>query len=78
MPNPNHTPRVEASLIILEAIKRQYGAIVNGGGLIADCTPAYRRDVVNELGVRYNAMCERAKVDYLPLRTDFTTEDLSL
>ncbi len=61
MSNPLHTPRVEAEMVALEAVKRAHGnldAFIQPGA-----TPAYRRDVLNALAARYNKMLDASGAD---------------
>lgn len=69
MSNPNHTPRQEALLIEVEAIKRAYDSVKRKHNHFTDdLTPAYRRDVCNVLADRYNKRCDDLRLDFIPLR----------
>lgn len=71
MSNPSHSPRTEAIMMEVEAVRRAY---LNPDSLMADgVTPAYRRDVRRALAKRYNRLLEAYKLDGMGL--DENVED---
>ena len=78
MSNPNHSPLVEAKLIVCEATRRAYSNVVHNdlGFVDKHATKAYRRDVANRLAGMYHDLCDKAGFDYLPLNGELTIADM--
>jgi len=70
MSNPLHSPRVEATSIILEAIRRAHRDIdsfISNG-----VTPAYRRQTLDMLAKKYNSLLDKSGFDgmHIPKQDD--------
>jgi hypothetical protein len=70
MSNPDHTPKVEAEMIIIEALRR----IVKHPHFIEhfmdDVTPAYRRDVKRHLAKIHNKLLNESGFDGVLIDVD--------
>ena len=73
---PKHSPKVEAELIEMEAIRVAHHDVVNGHGRFIDFNArrSYRRDVANHLAKRYNALLDKYEAHGLPIAEVSITE----
>lgn len=62
---PALTPRVEAEMVMLQAIALARQNIVANHGLFIDCSVSrsHRRDIANQLAKKYNALLDKFDLD---------------